>query len=257
MLSQRIRAVILDIDGTLTEDRNTERLSVDAILAVREVVDNCRDVELGIATGNSHIVALSIARYVGFDLSRCPIISENGCVLWYRGTRYELCAEYKNMIDEAREHIISELSEYLSESYQNEYRKYDYAFYIKPGLDPEKALAKVRKLLEDKNLSDKLDVVFSGYALHIIPRGINKGQAVKLYSSVSGIPLENIAAVGDSDTDISLLLVCGIRVAVSNATPNLKAIATIVTSKPSGRGVAEFLREFVLSQCLSERCAER
>jgi len=253
----RIRAIILDIDGTLTEDRNTERLSLEAISAIREVVDRCSNIELGVATGNSHIVAMAIARYVGFDLSRCPIISENGCVLWYKAVRYELCAEYKDMLDEARRLVIDKLSDYLRESYQNEYRKYDYAFYIKPGLDPESVLVKVREVLQERGLLEKLNVIYSGYAMHIIPHEIDKGQAVKVYSSISGIPLENIAAIGDSDTDIPLLRVCGVRVAVSNATPSLKAIANFITREPSGRGVAEFLREIVLPQCLTERCVER
>ncbi len=252
-----IRAVILDIDGTLTENRDTERLSVDAILAVREVIDNCPSIELGVATGNSHIVALAVARYVGFDLARCPVISENGCVLWYRGTRYELCAEYKDLLDEARRLIVEHLSSYLRESYQNEYRKYDYAFYVNPGVTSEEAVKKVQDLLRRHGLSKSLNVIYSGYAIHIIPRGIDKGQAVRMYSSISKIPLTDIAAIGDSDTDIPLLRVCGVRVAVSNATDSLKLVANIVTSKPSGQGVAEFLRTYVLAHCLCGRCVER
>lgn len=242
----KIRSIILDIDGTLTESRNTERLSTKAIEAIRKLLDTNKTIEVGLATGNSHIVAMTLARYIGLDLSRSPIISENGCILWYKGTRYELCAEYKELLDLSRELIVKNLSDYVRESYQNEYRKFDYAYYVKPGHSPETVIELMNNLLKQNGLEEKLKVVYSGYAIHILPKDVDKGSAVKLYSKVSGIPIEEIAAVGDSDTDIPLLEAAGIRVAVSNATENLKKIANIILSKPSGEGVAEFIEKFVL-----------
>ncbi len=240
-----IKSIILDIDGTLTEDRNTERLSLEAIKTIREVLDSRRDIEIGLATGNSHIVAFSLARYIGLDFNRCPIISENGCLLWYRGNLYDLCVEYEEEINRSREAIKEILGKIVRESYQNEYRRRDFAYYPMPGVDPEYAVSMIRKCLEKYNI-ENLDVRYSGYAIHIIPKDVNKGTAVKFYSKISKVPVENIVAIGDSDTDIELLQAVGIPVAVSNATENLKKIAKIVTSKPSGRGVAEFLRKFIL-----------
>ncbi len=240
-----IRSIILDIDGTLTEDRNTERLCLEAIEAIREVLDTRDDIEIGLATGNSHIVAFSLARYIGLDFKRCPIISENGCLLWYKGELYDICAQYENEISRGREVIRDLVGKIIRESYQNEYRRRDFAYYPMPGIDAEYAIKIVKKCLEDNNINN-LEVKYSGYAIHIIPRGVNKGTAVKLYSKLSKIHIENIVAIGDSDTDIELLEAVGIPVAVSNATDKLKSIARIITSKPSGRGVAEFLRKFIL-----------
>ncbi len=244
----RIRSIVLDIDGTLTESRDTERLSLRALEAIRRLLNINRTIEVGLATGNSHIVAMTLARYIGLDLSRCPIISENGCILWYRGTRYELCLEYKDYLDLSRELIIKELGDYVRESYQNEYRKFDYAYYVKPGNKPEEVMKLIEDLLKRHGLSSKLRVLYSGYAVHILPRDVDKGSALRLYSKISGIPIEEIAAVGDSDTDISLLEAAGIKVAVSNATENLKKVANIILSRPSGEGVAEFIEKFVLTQ---------
>ncbi len=241
-----IKTLILDIDGTLTEDRNTERLSTRAIEAIRKLLQVNKNIEVGLATGNSHIVAMTLARYIGLDLSRCPLISENGCILWYKGTRYELCVEYKEKLDQARSLIIEKLSDYVRESYQNEYRKFDYAYYPKPNITPEKATAMIRELLEKHGLLNDLQVVYSGYAMHVIPKGIDKGYAVRFYSKISCIPIEKIAAIGDSDTDIPLLEAAGIKVAVANATDSLKRVANIVLSRPSGEGVAEFIERFLL-----------
>lgn len=241
-----IRSIILDIDGTLTEDRNTERLSLEAIAAIREALDTRIDIEIGLATGNSHIVAMSLARYIGLDFSRCPIISENGCLLWYRGKLYDICADYEEDIEKSREIIQKEaIGKIVRESYQNEYRRRDFAYYPLPGIDPYYAINFIKNLLDKYGLNC-LDVRYSGYAIHVIPRTVNKGTAVKLYSEISGIPTEHIVAIGDSDTDIELLNSVGLPVAVANATEGLKNVAKIVLSRPSGEGVAEFFRKFVL-----------
>ncbi len=241
-----IRSVILDIDGTLTENRNTERLSLEALAALREALDTRTDLEIGVATGNSHIVAISIARYIGLDFNRAPIISENGCLLWYKGKLYDICADYEKDIEKSRQIIQREaVGKIVRESYQNEYRRRDFAYYPLPGIDPEEAINSIRRLLEKYGIQN-LDVRYSGYAIHIIPRTVNKGTAVKLYSEISGINPESMAAIGDSDTDIELLKSVGISVAVANATEQLKNIAKIILSRPSGSGVAEFFRKFIL-----------
>ncbi len=241
-----IRSIILDIDGTLTEDRNTERLSLEAIAAIREALEVRTDLEIGLATGNSHIVALSLARYIGLDFSRCPVISENGCLLWYRGKLYDICADYEEEIEKSRELIQREaIGKIVRESYQNEYRRRDFAYYPLPGVDPYYAMNYIRDILNRYGLHS-LDVRYSGYAIHIIPKTVNKGTAVKLYSEISGIPVENMAAIGDSDTDIELLKSVGLPIAVANATEGLKSVAKIVLSRPSGAGVAEFFRKFIL-----------
>ncbi|NPA22985.1 MAG: phosphoglycolate phosphatase [Crenarchaeota archaeon] len=241
-----VKSVISDIDGTLTESRNTERLSLEALAAIREALDTRTDLEIGLATGNSHIVALSLARYIGLDFSRCPIISENGCLLWYRGKLYDICADYEEEIERSREIMQREaIGKIVRESYQNEYRKRDFAYYPLPGTDPLDVVCKIKSILEKYGIQD-LDVRYSGYAIHIIPRNVNKGTAVKLYSEITGIDTQHIAAIGDSDTDIELLESVGISVAVANATEGLKRVAKIILSRPSGSGVAEFFRKFIL-----------
>ncbi|NPB01084.1 MAG: phosphoglycolate phosphatase [Crenarchaeota archaeon] len=246
MFKINIRSIILDIDGTLTEDRNTERLSLEAIAAIREALDTRTDLEIGLATGNSHIVAISLARYIGLDFSRCPVISENGCLLWYKGKLYDICADYEEDIEKSREIIRKEaLGKVVRESYQNEYRRRDFAYYPLPNICPETAVEFIRSLLDKYGLHS-LDVRYSGYAIHVIPKTVNKGTAVRLYSEISGISIENMVAIGDSDTDIELLSSVGLPVAVSNATEGLKKVAKIVLSKPSGAGVAEFFRKFIL-----------
>lgn len=57
-----------------------------------------------------------------------------------------------------------------------------------------------------------------------------------------GISHHNTIAIGDAENDHSLLEVCEVGVAVSNAVDSLKAHADLVLDQPDGTGLASFLR---------------
>ncbi len=234
----KIKTLILDIDGTLTIDRKSPILSIEALSAIRKLVMKKSHVNVGLATGNAHIVAYALGKYIGLKVEKGPIISENGCILWFDGKEYRLGDE--NYTRQVYELILKEFSRYVKPSYQSAYRKIDHAFYIIHD-NPEEIIKKIIEYLEEKSYLKYVDIKFSGYAGHVIPKGVDKGLAIKKYSELSGISLDEIAAIGDSETDISMIRIAGLGVAVSNASEELKKVAKYVTREPSGRGVAEFI----------------
>lgn len=56
-----------------------------------------------------------------------------------------------------------------------------------------------------------------------------------------GVKSEDVAAIGDSATDIEMLEIAGVRVAVANADENLKRVANFTLKLKSGDGVKEFI----------------
>jgi hypothetical protein len=67
-----------------------------------------------------------------------------------------------------------------------------------------------------------------------------------------GIQKEEVIGVGDSSTDISLLLASGLKVAMGNAVPELKEIADFVAPSVEDDGVATVIENFILSPSVHE-----
>ena len=75
-----------------------------------------------------------------------------------------------------------------------------------------------------------------------LPEGSGKIQAIRALSEQSGIPISDIAAFGDDKNDIDMLTMCGKGIAVSNAIPEVLAVADEVTLSNDEDGVADWMR---------------
>ena len=82
----------------------------------------------------------------------------------------------------------------------------------------------------------------SGYAYHINSKGIDKGRGVRELISLYGISPDDIIAIGDSATDISMFREAGTSVALANASSEVAECADMVTASPGGDGVVEALQ---------------
>ena len=85
------------------------------------------------------------------------------------------------------------------------------------------------------------------YLVEVMPKGMNKGEAVRFLSKHYGIPLEEIAAIGDMTNDIPLVAAAGGKFAVENAEEELKQIATVVPSCEEN-GVAYAIRKYAMEE---------
>jgi hydroxymethylpyrimidine pyrophosphatase-like HAD family hydrolase len=106
------------------------------------------------------------------------------------------------------------------------------------GLRREVDLETVRDLLKDWDVS----VQTTGWAIHIMQKGMDKFFGVKKGCELLGIEVSEIAAIGDSDNDEMMIRECGWGVAVGNAFEGTKRSASFVASKGHGAGVVEGLR---------------
>lgn len=213
-----LKAIAVDVDGTITySDRSIDCRAVEALRTLK--------VPVVIATGNVLCFAGAVARLVGTCGS---VIAENGGVVEHG--KVECDTSHIGMCEEA----FNMLGRHLAiERLDMEYRKTEIS--LRRNFDVEKA----RYLMVD---FPELDIVDTGYAVHIKSRSINKGTGLKRLAELMGISACDFAAIGDSPNDIEMLEASGFGVAVANAHKDTKGVADMVTAEEHGAGVAEAIR---------------
>lgn len=72
-----------------------------------------------------------------------------------------------------------------------------------------------------------------------------KGNAVRFLADMWGIKKDEIMACGDQDNDIEMLLAAGTKIAMGNATQELKNIADFITDTVDNDGVVKAVEKFI------------
>jgi len=74
----------------------------------------------------------------------------------------------------------------------------------------------------------------------------SKGEVVVMASEFGGIPVEEIATIGDMQNDVTMFEKSGVSIAMGNASPEVQKAATYVTSSNAEDGFAKAVDEFIL-----------
>jgi len=213
------KAVAVDIDGTITySDRSIDCRAVAALRSLH--------VPVVIATGNVLCVARAVARLLG---TSGIVIAENGGVVE--------CGRVESDTSHMKE--CMDALEILENHFSLE------------RLDPESRITEIglhrnfdvgeaRKLLGEDTA---VDIVDTGFVIHLKSKKINKGTGLKRIAQMMGLDARDFVAIGDSPNDIEMIKAAGLGVAVGNAHPDLKKVAGMVTKGEHGAGVDEVLGE--------------
>ena len=86
----------------------------------------------------------------------------------------------------------------------------------------------------------------SDYYLDVTHADANKGMVVLALSKMLNIPAEQIATLGDMQTDALMFRQSGVSIAMGNATDEVKKQATYVTKSNSEDGFAYAIEHFIL-----------
>ncbi|MBP1592547.1 MAG: Cof-type HAD-IIB family hydrolase [Oscillospiraceae bacterium] len=83
--------------------------------------------------------------------------------------------------------------------------------------------------------------------IEITSKKATKGNCITALSEVTGIPLSETAALGDTENDLSILETVGISTAMSNADENVKKLCRFITdSDNDSDGAAKFIEKMFL-----------
>ncbi|ARM75747.1 phosphoglycolate phosphatase [Acidianus manzaensis] len=219
-----IKLVLTDLDGTLTLDKSTFKVNLSAIEYLRLLED--RGIKIAIVSGNSYPVIRGLTTYFGFSGG---LVAENGCVLHFK-QKITVCKKMdRNLIQEFKEKFN------VKDSWQNEYRECDF------GFNPAILTEEMKRWAEEKNIY----INSSGYAVHIAMKPAGKAIGVRKLIELYNLDKNEVAAIGDSLTDIDMFNEVGLKVAVSNSDEKLKEKANLILNLKSGEGVKEFAKMLI------------
>ncbi len=230
-LARQIRLVMADVDGTLTPGGN----SLDSVVseAIRSLEDS--GVMVGLVSGRT----LPGLEALALDLRISgPIIAENGGIAKLKvGAEARDLGYSRQPAIKALEKLKSLFPGAITEREDNKYRFVDVVFWAR-AVEPEE----LRRHLEDIELLD------SGYILHLMQKGVSKGRTLmKLLPEIGNGSLSTtqVMVFGDSLTDLSLFEVFPRSVLVANPmiSPERREVllnaAKYASELPFGEGFAE------------------
>jgi HAD superfamily hydrolase (TIGR01484 family) len=85
-------------------------------------------------------------------------------------------------------------------------------------------------------------------AISIADAHVSKLHGIVEVAKILGITTEEIIGVGDGYNDFPLLMACGLKIAMGNAVPELKAIADFIAPTVDEDGVATVIEKFILTR---------
>ncbi len=221
-MESKVRAIAVDVDGTLTDQ--SRRVSCAAVEALRRQVD--RGITVMLVTGNVLPIAYGLRHYLGFN---GPIIAENGGIVSHGDDIQFLSTK------EEPQKAFDQLSRNMKVEriFSDRWRETEIA--IKPIYDIEK----VRKFVRGFDVK----VVPTGWAHHIMHKDTDKSVGLAyVCKNWLRIDLDDVAAIGDSDNDVNMIFSAGYGITLSNGSQKCKERADFVASKPHGEGIVEALR---------------
>jgi phosphoglycolate phosphatase (TIGR01487 family) len=224
-----LKALLTDIDGTITDP--SRRISTGSIETIRSLVDS--GIEVVLASGNTSCFMDAISKMIG---TKGTFIAENGGVfrIGFTGplvTRGDQTA-VKTALRVVQDYFLEK--GIILDLYSPAYRFSDLAFARTVPVD------EVKTVLQNH----PVQVLDTGYAIHLLTPGINKGTALEELARGMGLEPADFLAIGDSLNDIPMLKTAGVGITVANAHPDTKAVAQYVAGKEYGDGFVEAVEKY-------------
>ena len=273
------RLLFMDLDGTLLNDE--KQITAGNQEALNRVLERGHGVI--ITTGRPLKSAMDQARKLELDRPGCYLIAYNGAVIYD-------WAEQKQIFCRSLSHSAVFRAFDYANAMGLHIQTYDmWKVLVEPRCDDSavkrycglinmeyRVMEDVRKDLKEEpvkcliidydemdglwdvydwvcaNMADDVDCFHScAQYLEIVPKGMNKGEAVKMLCDMMQVSIEDAVAVGDAANDLTMIEVAGIGVAMANGTEEVKKIANYITERDNNHdGIAEvadkFFSEYVI-----------
>jgi phosphoglycolate phosphatase len=226
-VARRLRLVVTDVDGTLTD--RSRRLDPVAVRWIRRLEDEGFPVVL--ATGNVLPIALALHRSLGLT---GPIVAENGGLLWWTDAggqdRVERLADRAPALRALRR--IRRAGIGVRPLFTDRWRETEVA--LEPSVSPRR----LRRVLGDAGVL----VESTGFAIHLMEAGAGKAPALARALAPRGSSLADAVVLGDGDNDVEMLRAAGFGVSFRSGSPAARAAARYVTRASYARGFVEGLK---------------
>lgn len=260
-----IKMVATDIDGTIL--KWSFQFSPEVKKCIKELDES--GIKLVLVTGRMHSSTTPVARELGLHT---PIVSyqgglikdESGKTLYQKDLRPDYAKKIIKWARKNNVHLNLYLDDKLYVEHDNEIVKeytdgrfIDYSVCSFDDLNIEnvnKLLAidlkdadKVTGWVEElsREFPDLYIVKSTPFFCEIGSKDAKKSSGVKFLADMWGIKQEEILTIGDQNNDIELLKAGGIKVAMGNATEELKSYADYITDTVENDGFVKAIEKFV------------
>lgn len=252
--NKKYKALILDIDGTIVLNNEFSLPSQNIINAVKLAQ---KKISVIIATARRYQGALNIINTLG--LTDLAIISggaeirkcDTGKILWSRNIPENTSKKIIQMFAKENFDIWIDDNNYyhLNRRYNKNHPPEDtlQISIVDVPLKISDIYVKKLSIFPEINVHkalswDNRDAVW----LSITHNEASKQHGIFEVAKILGIETHEIIGVGDGYNDFPLLMACGLRVAMGNAVPELKAIADYIAPTVEDDGVADVIEKFIL-----------
>ena len=222
----------VDIDGTITLNGKGS-IHLEALARLRSLKDEGHNVIL--VTGRSSVEGYLLSIFGG--LTHMAVGENGGCITYGDKIQHKMLGNKGECV-----HALATIQSRLDIEIKE---KPVFPRMTEVVLERTFQIEEAQKIVDRENLNVILSD--SGYGYHINSKGVNKGSGFLEAIKTLDVDLNDVIAIGDSETDVPLFKIVENSIAVSNSTENLKKIAKIVSTKKSGEGVLEGL-DSILSE---------
>lgn len=259
-----IKLIATDIDGTIL--KYNYEFNSEVKDCIRNLVKH--GIKVVLVTGRMHAATHHITEELGLDTPivcyQGGLVKHNNEILYERNLDSEAA---KEIIEWAKKNDIH-VNLYLNDELYVEKDSPTVQRYVQQGIScfevksfDELKLERINKMLlidyEDENkvtmwkeyLETKYEDVYfiksTPFYCEICHPEATKACAVNFLKDYWGLKKEEIMTIGDQNNDIDLLSAGGIKVAMGNATEELKAVADYVTDTVNHNGFVKAVEKFV------------
>ena len=267
--AQRVRVVIADVDGTLvTQEKVLTKRAAEAVLRLHEA-----GIQFSVTSGrpprgmamlidplklNQPLAAFNGGVLIQPDLT--TVVSQNflpagvpekvieaieshGLDVWVYTDR-EWCVRDANAAHVAREQWTVKFPPTVVKTFAGLLGRVAKIVGVSDDFD---RVAKCEKDVQQAGGAHISAARSQPYYLDVTHPQANKGEVVLAISRLLNIPVGEIATIGDMPNDVLMFEKSGVSIAMGNASPEVQASATYVTSTNEEEGFAKAIEEFVLS----------
>ncbi|WP_412988851.1 sugar-phosphatase [Pediococcus siamensis] len=268
-----IKLVAIDLDGTLLTDNKTiTPATVKVIQAASQA-----GVKIVLCTGRpltgvaEHLQTLGLLgddQYV-ITYNGALVQTINGRVLIRHTLNYDDYTDLEALSRKLKSHFHVETENHIYTANKN-LSPYTIgeSFYVRMGIryrdvsemphnlkipkgmfiDPPEKITALRAQIPQAFLDKYYFVQSEPYFLEVLNKSASKGNALRDLAKRLNFKPENLMAIGDQGNDLAMLRYAKTAVAMGNAIPEAKALATYVTATNEQDGVAQAIQKFVLPQ---------
>ena len=270
-MDKKIKLLALDLDGTVLRSNNT--LS-DKVKSAIESAYNCgitvvaasgrpfssmpkeilkmREFEYyidsnGAAVYDSEGKKLRSVTLKEEDVIKILKLTKDYDLIWEAFLEGETCTDIRYYNDPMSYGCTAAYVDYVRSSRGTSDDMRGYIYNNRSRLDSIEFVStdnELRRMLWDK-IESNVDSVYvttsSKHFVEIMDGAATKANALRYICDLHHIPLENIAAAGNADNDVDMIVEAGLGAAVKNASPKCLDAADVIVESNENDGIVELI----------------